>query len=244
MKILLLDIETAPNVAAVWSIHKQLITVNQLIDSSKVLCWSGKWYGHPGILYDSVHQSAPDHMIRLIRDLLDIADVVVHYNGSSFDIPTLNREFLVHNLKPPAPYKQIDLLKVARKQFRFTSNKMDYIARMLKLRTKLATGGYKLWLDCMSNNSSAWKRMERYNKNDVKILESLYMKFLPWIDNHPSHGLYDESLVCPNCGSSRYQRRGCAYTKVSRYSRYQCNNCSSWFRGNKSSVTGDKLVTL
>ena len=41
-KILLLDIEMAPNVAHVWGIWDQNIGINQLQESSYVMCYAAK----------------------------------------------------------------------------------------------------------------------------------------------------------------------------------------------------------
>ena len=133
MKILLLDIESSPNVAHVWGLWQQNVGINQLMESSYVLCWAAKWLGEDEIIFDSVHQSKPKKMLKGIYDLLNAADAVIHYNGTKFDIPTLNKEFLLHHYAPPSPYKQIDLLRVARSQFRFPSNKLDYVAQRLGL---------------------------------------------------------------------------------------------------------------
>ena len=46
-------------------------------------------------MFDSVHESKPEQMVSRVHGLLDDADVVCHYNGKKFDIPTLNREFLL-----------------------------------------------------------------------------------------------------------------------------------------------------
>ena len=42
-------------------------------------------------------------MLKRIYDLIDEADVVVHYNGKSFDMPTLSKEFIGQGWSPPAP---------------------------------------------------------------------------------------------------------------------------------------------
>jgi len=171
-------------------------------------------------------------MLKRIHELLDQADVVVHYNGTSFDIPCLNKEFLIYGFSPPAPYKQMDLLKTARSQFRFTSNKLDYVCQKLKLGKKSQTD-FTLWVDCMDLDPDAWEKMEEYNKNDVLLLEKLYTTLRPWIKQHPNYGLYKSTtgLVCPHCGSLRYQKRGFQYTAAYKYQRYQCRDCKTWFRG-------------
>ena len=87
-------------------------------------------------MFDSVNQSSHKKMLKGLYKLLDEADAVVHFNGSRFDVPVVNKEFLLQGWAPPSSYQQIDLLKTARKQFKFPSNKLDYIAQALKLGGK------------------------------------------------------------------------------------------------------------
>ena len=112
MKILLLDIETSPNVAHVWGIWQQNVGLSQLLESSYTMCYSAKWLGEKDVYFDSVHQSSSKSMLEGIHGLLEDADAVCHYNGTKFDMPTLNKEFLLHKMTPPPPMKQIDLLRV------------------------------------------------------------------------------------------------------------------------------------
>lgn len=235
MKILLLDIETAPNTAHVWGLWEQNVGINQLLESSYVMCWAVKWYGNDEVLWRKVNRDNPLKDLQAIHKVLEAADAVVHYNGTKFDIPTLNKEFILHNLKPPAPYTQIDLLKVARNKFKFPSNRLDYVAQALGVGKKSEHEGHGLWVKCMSGDSKAWKEMKEYNINDVLLLEKVYDKFKPWIKHHANHSLYSkEGLVCPNCGASSVQRRGFHYTSASKYQRYQCTGCGNWFRGGPS----------
>lgn len=233
MKILLLDIETAPNTAYVWGLFKENIPLVRLLESSYVMCWSAKWYGENVTYFSSVYHTTMKKMLQGIHDLLSEADAVVHFNGSSFDIPTLNKEFVLHGFKPPSPYKEIDLLQVAKRRFRFTSNKLDFIAQALKLGKKHETT-FELWVNCMNKDHEAWKKMEAYNRQDVLLLEKVYDRFKPWIKNHANVSLYNESgLACPNCGSSKVTKRGFAYTALTRFQRYQCGGCGNWFRSNR-----------
>ena len=239
-----MDIETAPNTAYVWGLFKENIPLARLVETGYVLCWSAKWLGSDDIKFDSVHNNVPEEMLKGIHSLLNEADAVIHYNGKRFDIPLLNREFVQYGLPPPAPYKQIDLLTVARNTFKFASNKLDHVAEFLGLGKKVQHEGFELWIKCMAGNPEAWKKMEEYNKGDVTLLEKVYGKLKPWIKNHPNHSLHAEALVCPNCGGNHYQSRGSYYTHNCKYSRYQCMGCGKWFRGTKNIgiKAGEKFV--
>ena len=237
MKILLLDIETAPHMAAVWGLWNQNVSTNQLIKPGYTLCWAAKWLGEKNILFDSI-QSGHKRMIRRVHKLLDEADAVVHYNGTKFDIPTLNREFLMAGLKPPSPVAQIDLLRVARRRFRLASNKLDFVAHQLGFGGKEKHKGFELWLECMAKDKDAWDTMERYNTHDVVLLEKVYERLLPWIQNHPSLSSFLDAPVCPNCGSEHRQSRGHYLSKTLRYRRFQCGDCGTWYRSAKAEKRG------
>jgi DNA polymerase elongation subunit (family B) len=231
LKILLLDIETAPNLAHVWGLYDQNVGINQIQAAGYTLCWAAKWHKSKHIDFDSVHKSPPPKMVGHIHSLVDEADMVVHWNGAKFDMPTLNKEFILHGLKPPAPYKQVDLLRTSRSQFRFPSNKLDYVAQALGEGKKVKHMGHELWTRCMQGDAKAWALMERYNRGDVKLLERMYDRLMPWIRNHPGHGLYGgEDRCCPNCGGTKLQRRGSARTVAHTYTRYQCIGCGTWSR--------------
>lgn len=229
MRILLLDIETAPNTAYVWGLWKQNISISQIVDSSSILCWSAKWYGSDDIMFNSIISPGKKRMLKNMHKLLEEADVVVHYNGSRFDIPTINKEFLEAGMPPPAPYRQVDLLRTARQQFRFPSNKLDYIAQALGLGKKHNHEGFELWIKCMNRDPIAWKTMEKYNVQDVVLLEKVYNRFLPWIKGHPNFGIHKGlPNTCPNCGGNHLQRRGFSVTQGGKYQRFQCTDCSTW----------------
>ena len=244
MKILLLDIETAPNTAHVWGLFDQNIAINQIQASGYTLCWTAKWLGSKELMFESVQDKrSPKVMLKRIHMLLDQADAVVHYNGKKFDIPTLNKEFVIFGMAPPSPYKQVDLYHSVRRAFRFPSNKLDYITQALGLGQKVRHPGHTLWTDCMKNDPAAWRKMEKYNRQDVKLLEKLYDRVLPWITNHPNVGAYDGITCCPNCGHTHLQHRGTAITRDTQYERYQCMSCAKWARG-RTRQKGGTSVTL
>jgi len=226
MKILHIDIETAPHKVYSWGLWGQDISIKNIIEPGYTMCWAAKWDGKREVMFDSVHESKPEKMIKSVYDLLSQADAVVHYNGAKFDMPTLQKEFFMLRLAP-LDYKQIDLLKVARRKFKFASNKLDYICQQLGLGSKVKHMGTDLWKDCMDGDEKAWKIMKKYNKQDVVIMERLYHNMLGWIDAHPNRALYIDSNepVCRNCGSKDLMKNGKKMTNTGVYQRFQCRGC-------------------
>lgn len=244
MKILLIDIETKPALAYIWDLRTEYVSPDKIVTPGMTMCWSAKWFGEKEILFDSEWDSGNKEMVKSIYALLNQADAVVHYNGNKFDQPTLNREFLELGLPPPSPSRQIDLYPVVKRRFKFLSNKLDYVCKRLGLGGKVKHKGMELWTDCMAGDKSAQATMKKYNKGDVALLEKLYVKLLPWIPNHPNHGLYSdaERPICTHCGSDKLQRRGIARTTTQVYARFQCQGCGAWLRSAKVESKGKSLI--
>lgn len=238
MKILLLDIETAPNKVYSWGLYDQDIHIDQIVEPGYTLCWAAKWHGKPRVEYDSVHHSSTKSMVKRIYELVNEADAIVHYNGRKFDMPHLKREFLQFKLAPPTHYYDIDLLTQVRKHFKFSSNKLDYVAQQLGLGSKVKHKGMTLWKECMDGCPKAWTTMKKYNIQDVRLLERVYDELLPWLTNHPNWGLYVDSdrPTCRNCGSTNVVKVGLARTNTQTYQRYRCKDCHAPLRG-RSRVT-------
>ncbi len=234
----MLDIETAPHLAAVWGLYDQNIAINQIIKSGYTLCWAAKWHGEKEIMFSSI-LDGHRNMVRKVHKLLTDCDAVCHYNGTKFDVPTLNKEFLLLDLAPPAPYKQIDLLRTARSRFRLASNKLDYVAQQLGLGAKTKHKGFDLWLECMAKKPDAWRTMKEYNKQDVILLERVYERLLPWITGHPNLSAYLGAECCPQCGSGKSQARGWVTTTSRTYQRFHCRACGGWWRKAKAQKAGD-----
>ncbi len=234
MDVLCLDLETSPSLAHVWSLWDQRIGINQLESVTEVLCFAAKWLDvKRSMVFYSVHEHGKEEMVRQAHSLLDQADVVMTYNGRKFDIPHLNREFVQAGLTPPAPYQQIDLYTVAKARFRFISNKLEHVSTQLSLPGKAKHEGFELWRKCLADDAAAWKRMEKYNRQDVVLLEDVYHVLQPWIPSHPNRALYDNHTGCPTCGSEDLQRRGFSRTATSSFQRWQCTACGAWSRSGR-----------
>jgi hypothetical protein len=225
------DVETAPHLGYVWSLWQQNVGLSQIKDVGSVICWAAKWHGDKAVMFGSDHHDGHDVMIRRIRDLYDEADVVVGYNHRAFDNKHLRREWVLAGLDRPASAKDIDLLTVVRKQFKFASSKLDHVASQLGIGCKVKHDGFDLWVRCMAGDEKAWSLMRAYNVGDVRLTERLYDRLLPWIDGHPNRALYDDVVKggCPRCGSMKYQARGYQRTAVAVYRRFQCLKCRGYF---------------
>lgn len=233
MKTLTIDIETTPNLAYVWSLWRQNVALNQIHSTGEVMAFAAKWSGEDEVIFRSTFHDGKKRMLKEAHRLLSAADVVVTFNGVKFDLPWLRTEFLLAGMKPPSTWVDVDLLPVVQRHFRFPSNRLAYVSKALELGDgKMDAGGFDLWVDCLAGDPDAWAKMRAYNKQDVVVTELLHEKLRPYMPRHPNPALYADAAVdrCA-CGSDRLQRRGFAYTNLSKYQRYQCRDCGRWMRG-------------
>ena len=234
-RILTIDIETAPAVVETWSLHNAYIGIEQVREPGRILGFGWKWYGQPKVQWTSIQHGTSAEMIEVARDILHDADLVITYNGDSFDLKHLNREIILAGLTPPSKVKSIDLYRTVKNRFKFQSNKLDFVAQQLGVGAKASTGGYGLWKGCMEGDPAAWAKMGRYCRQDVRVTEALYDRLRPWIANHPNVALWADrgtGRMCPTCGSHLLQQRGLQRTIAAVYVRYQCQGCGSWSRAN------------
>lgn len=235
LKLLLLDIETAPHQAFIWNMWDKFVPLDRLKEQGRTLCWAAKWFDK-GRLYYMDERRGADRMVKGIHALMSEADVIITYNGSKFDIPMLNNEFVKYGLDPIKPQKHIDLYKTAKSQFKLPSNKLSYIAEYLGVGQKVPHKGFKLWLGCLAGNKEDWATMKEYNMGDVVLLESVYRRLRPWVKNHPDVAVELVTEHCGSCGSEDVQRRGCRRTKAFSIVRLHCQECGAWTDGTKKKI--------
>lgn len=236
-KILIVDIETAPKIAYVWRFWKENISPKQVKQHGHIMSFAAKWLGADDITYVENRKEDDRKIVSRLCELLDQADMVIAHNGEGFDFPQIRARAVVHGIKPPSPFKAIDTYKIAKREFGFPSNSLEYLTNVLNCKTKKGKHskfpGFELWLECLRGNDEAWAELREYNIVDVMSLEELYLKLRPWDTRHPNLAVYSEEVdkvLCPKCGGSHIQYRGYAYTSVGKFHRIQCQDCGGWSR--------------
>ena len=242
--VLVYDIETAPASAWVWSAYKtNIIGINQ---DWYMLSFAYKWLGQKGTHYvaqaDTPGIELPStddlYVAARLASLLDAADVVIAHNGDAFDQKKANSRFLFHGFDPPSPYQSIDTLKEARRYFNNYQNSLKELGRIYTREDKMRTSGFDLWLGCMAGDPPYLAEMEKYNRQDVLVLERYYMRILPWIGSpgrmspnasHWAGGV----LICTKlgCGSKDVIKRGTPHRgTVNEFQVIQCKKCGGYSR--------------
>jgi len=121
MKILVYDLETAPNLAYVWGRWQQNVAMSQIEEETYILSYAARWYGSKEIMWRSDLHHGQKELLNGLWALLDEADVVVAHNGFKFDNRHCRAAFLRNGMKPPSKFHTVDTLRVARRNFKLNS---------------------------------------------------------------------------------------------------------------------------
>lgn len=226
-KILLFDIETFPNIGYTWGKWEQ--NVIKFVKEWELASFAYKWLDDDKVTCISRRTHHEKGLAVILADLFTQADILVAHNGDSFDIKKARAKFLQFGLPRPALNKSVDTKKIAKSQFSFNSNSLNDLGETLGLGKKVETGGFDLWLGCMGNKKKSWLLMEKYNKQDVILLEKVYLKLRAWSPTHPNVAVLKGKIGCPSCGSESTQARGFTVTSKTKQQRRQCQDCGSWF---------------
>lgn len=227
-KVLFWDIETLPMTLYRFSLWQQGMPEG-IIDPVKVYCIGYKWEGGKAQVISGDEGS----VLSRFSEVLTQADLMVYHNGDSFDKKVLNARLAANNLPPVPPILAYDTRSAAKRLFRFESNKLDYLGQVLGLGRKVEHEGFGLWRKVAAGDKDAHKRMVKYCKGDVDLLERVYNRLVVHDPRRPRLLGDGPGESCPHCGSSRLTKRGYRRTILNKFQRWQCEDCGHWHQSQK-----------
>lgn len=250
-RILLYDLETAPALSYNFGRWKQNISQDGIAqEGGWIICAAYKWLGEESstLIVGDIEDQSDKSLVQQLWSLYKNADAVVCHNALGFDHKVLQTRCIVNEL-PPLPYvKVLDTLQMAKKNFKFPSNKLDSIADILKIGRKKQTGGIKLWIDTMQGDEQALDKMLQYCQQDTELLESIYLKLRSWgtaSNFNSAHYHSDEEERCPVCGSTDIlDTKRTVFTDVSEFTEKVCYTCGSRHRTRKPLNSKEKRGSL
>lgn len=243
LKILLFDLETMPMICRTWGLRKVYLTHKSIIKGSAIVSWAAKW------LYDDeiygAYATPPQArnredkpIIKKLWKLMDESDIIMAHNVKGFDRKVANTRFLLNKMGCPSPSKMIDTLLISRQEFRFPSNKLDFLSQRINDNKKLPTN-MGLWAKCDSGGQiakDAIAYMHKYNRQDLFLLEDLFIALRPWMKQSSNMALGFNDIIgrCINvgCGSKSIKvvKGKKYYTPSGRYQVMVCKDCGTYCR--------------
>jgi len=230
-KRLYFDIETSPNIGFFWSAgYKLNIDYSNIIREREIICICYKWEGERKVhsLQWDGKQSDKKMLLDFMRVMKE-ADEMIGHNGDKFDLAWIRTRCLFHRIPMFPTYRTIDTLKAARSKFRFNSNRLNYIADYLGVGNKHHTT-FDLWKKIVLDKcDSSMKKMVAYCKQDVKLLERVFVEIAPHLEPKTHHGVLagNDRGSCPHCGGEgtlvkqRFVTTATGLLKVN----LRCNKC-------------------
>lgn len=261
VKILFIDIETAPSIVVVYDRKPNFISPKQVIQHGFPLSVQYAWNDGPvhnmnlrnmGLL-PSKRMAGPNDcgpLVEHMRSIIDKADIVVAHNGKRFDLAKINSYIIKHNLKPMHQPALFDTMLAASRIPKFESKSLDDLTHYLGLSRKHSGGfGYKKAVQCMAGNDKAWDETEEYGDQDIVATRELYLRIRPHATGnlHPNMNLLfnDTKTRCPVCGSTNYKwqdKKKLTITQM--YYVAQCSCCGHLFQDNKTAIEKEKRESI
>ncbi len=231
---LLWDVETSYINALTFGLYPDSISYQNILEDWRIHCASWKWLGEKTVYSVAESKRNDKRVVKALMKVVSQADFLIGHNVDKFDLKKLKARITYHKLGTVPPVPTVDTLKQARAVGAFTSNRLDYIGEYLDVGRKLQNAP-SLWRDCFFGDKKALESMVKYNKQDVLLLEEVYLELLPHMTKHPNYNaITGTSDNCPKCGSSNLTQRGYSVTTTGRKKRFQCNGCGSWSQGRKT----------
>ena len=197
-----------------------------------------KWLGDTYTHCVSVRAETPlddSGVIRALHSALSSVDVLVGHNSDRFDIKKFNTRCLYLGLPPIQHNLSVDTLKLARKHFAFTSNKLSYIAKYLGPPAKDESPD---WERVIAGYEDELRAMRAYNKQDVIVTEQVYLKLVQFATTHPNIAAMQDLrdiagmpvMACKVCGSTDVVKEGVRWTAAGRKRQtYFCKSHKGYF---------------
>jgi len=236
IKRLFWDIETSPNVVLSWRCgYKLTIQPHQIVKERAIICICYKWEGTKKVHSLQWDNGDDADMLGEFCRVLDEADELVAHNGDKFDLRWFNGRCLIHGLPPVQPVKTVDTLKIARKHFYLNSNRLDYLGKLLCGNGKTHTD-FDMWYKiALENDEASLKKMVRYCKNDVTLLEKVWEKLRDY-GTPITHAAVKESgdnrdrWKCAHCASSNVKKSKTRVTAAGTVQhQMQCTDCGRYY---------------
>ena len=209
-----------------------------------ILCIGYKWLGQPKVHCPTILDCSNNGMLDdkgLVKRFSEVyaeCDYAVgHYAGNRrFDAPMINSKLLKHGLMPLAPAPIVDTWRVMFDTFKLHNNRLVTVQQFLGCKEEKTPITFDDWLRAAHGDRKSLKQIVHHCKQDVLVLEEVFLKIRPWIKNEPARQLFVKTPLenCTSCGSSKMQRRGFQAAKTRRYPRYQCQSCGKWHRGSSA----------
>lgn len=207
------------------------------INADRVICIGYKFLGDrkPKLLRASDYQREglwdDSGMIDAFSKVFATCDYHATWYGSRFDLPVINARIIQSGQKPLPPKPHLDLWKTARYKFKTGGgNRLAKWQDFLEISEEKTVVKPSIWIKARYGHEPSLKYIYDHCILDVDVLEGVFLKLRPWVEEEPARGLIVdvERGTCISCGSDMLTYQGWRVSKTRRYRQMQCQNCGKW----------------
>lgn len=171
-------------------------------------------------------------VVKAAKKVLENADGWVGWYSRYYDECFINTRLLAHRQTPLPPMGNchIDAWRIARYRMKLNSNRLDTVSKFLGVEEKTPLSG-PIWIKAQAGHKPSLNYVYKHCVQDVLVTEQVYNLIKPLSTTHFNIRAVDGTSGCTICGSTKLQKRGFRYAKVSKTQRYQCSDCGGWSSG-------------
>lgn len=250
-RILILDVERLPGRAThqhrgltiegdFWDLNSWKGTIGYRLPADSVtewprtICLAWAWYDRPRDIQFAAEWQEGGHeaAMRAAWDAYDQADIVVGHNVRRADTAWLTSEWAEYRWPKPSPFQQVDTLAIARSQLGMESNTLDALCKRLGIPAKTDKYDVATAKAAVAGDEKAQRKLEKYNRGDIKASIGIYDRLRPFATTHPHLGIWTgDDRACPNCGGDKFVEHDMdVHTAQSRYAARRCARCGTVVR--------------
>lgn len=125
-------------------------------------------------------------ILKWFKEKIKDYDVICGWNSKSFDLPfILGRALqLGLNFSELKEKRHLDLIEISRENFRFRSNRLEEVCRLLNIKCEKGLSGESIAISYMKGLKGDRENMEKIRKrcvNDILVLAKVFEKFRPYL---------------------------------------------------------------
>ena len=205
------------------------LPADSVVEWPRTICVAWRWYGQNRIHFASEWGDGHQGMIETVWEVFDRAQIVVGHNSRGFDEKKLKTDWRDYGLLKPSPWKSVDTLTIARREFGDESNTLDALCRRAGIPHKTDKYDVTTARAAVAGDKRAQRKLRLYNMGDIDASTALYDRFRPWDSTHP-HSVVpnaDDRPTCHACWGDDLEPNGTTLARQITYRLYRCRGCGS-----------------
>lgn len=223
-----MDIEISHSEVASFSLYPDSIPHENVLLDAFIICITWHFSDTNKVETAVIGKDMDEKpVIQKFIKAMERADFIVGHNHSHFDMGLIAARVMKYNLPPMPDIPLLDTLKLAKRHYKFLSNRLDYLGHYLGFGSKLKCTNAE-WIKALKGDRKAIKKIVDYNINDVVGLQvPLWNRLLPYVINKvPSIKRWYKNRHNPICCNKKMSMYDIRHSKArGTYTRFECRRC-------------------